>query len=582
MKRWVGILLLISVACALPSLIPDRESDPQMPATRPPLISPTRNEARTKLTPVPTFTPTPSPSTPTLSPKDPRLSRNEVLILPQPLFAGDRLTVDVDPIIPAFQLDYYTVTLDLPDGRLLTHPVVPMGLNGEPQARFYWLAPFERERATAVLTVTLQVSHDVNDPIPQNNHVVITQSVRPSSALSPPEPEARWIYTETQGYRLHYLSGSAADRDLDDLMGEAATAYRDVTARLGEPDELIDVYIMGRVVGQGGYASSTWVAFSYVDRQYVPIRLNSVLRHELTHRLDHKVACHHAMSFLREGLAVYVAGGHYEPEPLRQRAAVLLTSEHYIPLARLVNDFYTHQHEVGYWEAGAFVQYLVETYGWDAITELCESSAQSASSDSESEFQVFAASVASLGGGSFVEIERAWESWLADAEVTHLALQLLDGKLRLMERMRAYQLKFDTAAHFTEGVLFSPAEAERLGIVADFVRHPQEPEAIAIELLLAMGYESFRQNDLGVLNLCIDSIDFLMAAETRIDLSDSNADLAVDVLEIVRRALDMGYEPYRLLIEAEGYYRVLVLDLEAWPQRYEMTAVMDSGKWTLQ
>jgi hypothetical protein len=82
MKRWIGVFLLVFVACVLPSLIADRERNSQMPVTRPPVISPTSNQARTKLTPVATFTPTPPIATPTLSPQDPRLSRNEISILP--------------------------------------------------------------------------------------------------------------------------------------------------------------------------------------------------------------------------------------------------------------------------------------------------------------------------------------------------------------------------------------------------------------------------------------------------------------------------------------------------------------------
>ena len=581
MKRWIGVLLLLSLACVLPSLASPRDAAPPPVTTDVPEEAPTSAGVLPEVMPVPTFTPTPLLPTATLSPSDPRLDEDQVLILPRPLFAGDRLTVDVDPVIPDFQSRHYTVTLDLPDGRSLTSPVSPMGLSGEPRARFYWLPPLDVNHSTAIFTVTLSVADGVVDDIPQNNRIVLPEPMYPRSALVSPEPETQWTYTETTGYRLYYLTGSSADRDLNKLIAEAESAYRYVTARLGEPDEPVDVYIMDRIVGQGGYASSEWVAFSYTDRKYAPITLSSVLRHELTHRLDGALACETAPSFLREGLAVYVAGGHYEVELLRRRAATLLASDHYIPLKRLVNDFYTHQHEVGYWEAGAFVQYLVETYGWESIPQICEASASGAFSDHESDLDILADSVASLGMGSFAAIEREWEEWLVDSETSRLDHRLLEGKLALMDRMRLYQQHYDTAAHFTEGVLFSPAEAERLGIVANFVRRPREPEAIATELLLAMGYESYIQRDLVMLTLCIDSVDAFLERHPHSPLPDSSTDLAVEILEIVRHALAKGYEPYRLLIPEPGRYRLQVLDLQAWPEKREMVAFKDSGAWLL-
>lgn len=585
MKRWIGFLLL-TVACILPSLALPGDTELQTTATRQPPTIPTSRPTQTTIAPVPTFTPTSIPPTSTPIPRDPQLSREGVLILPRPLSADDRLTIDVDPVILDYRQRAYTVTLELPDGRSMTSPVLPMGLTEKPQARFYWLAPLESVNLTATFTVTLTMAEDVFDANPGNNQIVFSEPVRSQSSLLPPEPDAQWTYTETLGYRLYYLTGGTADRDLDELIQEADSAYRDVAARLGHPEELVDVYIADRIIGQGGYASSAWVAFSYTDRKYAPVTLGSVLRHELVHRLDRALDCDTAPAFLREGLAVYVAGGHYEPEPLRQRAATLLTSEHYIPLPRLVNDFYTHHHEVGYWEAGAFVQYLVEMYGWDSVSGICKASSNGSMTDPsrnpKHEWDALNAAFTSLGIGTFAETERAWEAWLAGIETSSSDRALLEGKTRLMTRMRAYQRHKDIAAHFTKGVLFSPAEAERLGIVADFIRRPREPASIAIELLLAMGYEAFLQRDLVMLNLCIDSIDALLAGDSGASSSKSGAELAEEVLEIVNRTLAKGYEPYRLLMQRPGRYQVQVLDLTLWPQKREMVAVMDSGAWVLQ
>ncbi len=72
---------------------------------------------------------------------------------------------------------------------------------------------------------------------------------------------------------------------------------------------------------------------------------------------------------LEEGLAVYLTGGHFKPEPLGPRAAALLDLGWYISLSNVANDFYNQQHDIAYLEAGSLVKYLVETYGWSAFNQ---------------------------------------------------------------------------------------------------------------------------------------------------------------------------------------------------------------------
>ncbi len=99
-------------------------------------------------------------------------------------------------------------------------------------------------------------------------------------------------------------------------------------------------------------------------------------------------------SMLVEGLAVYLSGGHYKPEPLLPRLAALLPPEagcmpvaqalaggsaqavssrlcglnRYIPLEDLLDHFYFAQHEIGYLEAGSLVEFMVDTWGWTAFS----------------------------------------------------------------------------------------------------------------------------------------------------------------------------------------------------------------------
>ncbi|MFO7785970.1 MAG: hypothetical protein R6V25_15180, partial [Desulfatiglandales bacterium] len=296
--------------------------------------------------------------------------------LPKPLYAGDHLSVDVDVAgvdvggangIAPGELESLKVRLDVPGSERFTEPVRLMGLDGQPQARFYWITELPESQASSRFTVTLELPSGVEDADPHNNTAVFSALLHPRIALPPPEPSAGWTVTETGAFEIHYLTGTTAERDLVDVMAEATAAYDHITARLEDSDERVALYLLGRMVGQGGYASDDWVAISYTDRGYSAVTLGSVLRHELVHRLDGAIDCGAAPAMVREGLAVYLAGGHYRAEPLRAKAAALLETTHFIPLDELVEGFYSHQHEVGYLEAGSVLQYLAEEHGWEAV-----------------------------------------------------------------------------------------------------------------------------------------------------------------------------------------------------------------------
>jgi hypothetical protein len=593
MKRLICVLALVSMACVWAPLA-------TAPA-RPPVTTPTptpeviQRTLQAAITPAPTSTPRPAPTftvtpqpTPSPTPEpDPQLRAEDVQLLPWPLFEGDRMTVDVDPLLPSsvtWTGDVEpVVVMMLPDGETFSAPVGLMGLDRAAQARFYWITELPTDPATAVtiylpMTLTLELPDDVPDVDPANNTVVIPVPINSREVVSPPEPAARWTVTDTAGFTMYYLAGSAAERDLEAIMATADNAYLELTARLGAPDDPVDIYLLDRVVGQGGYASSEWVAVSYPDRRYAPMSLSTVLRHELTHRLDDAIGCAGAPALLREGLAVYLAGGHYRPEPLREKAAALLMTTAYVPLTTLAEYFYTHQHEVGYLEAGAVVSYLVENYGWPSLERMCRA-ASDATGDDVARWEAALALLDPLDAGTAPDaagaFEGAWQAWLRGPGVRALDRTLVELELQLMELMRTYQSAYDPVAHFLEGVLFSPAEGERMGIVADFVRRPRTPEAIAIELVLAMAQEAVEQRDaelLGMLN-----------AELAAALAEGpqNSDLVADVLTIAERAQSRGWEPYRLLLEGEGRFRVYVLSHQAWPQQSVLSAQLRDGVWEL-
>ena len=540
--------------------------------------------------PVPTFTSTPSPtSTPEVS-ADPQLGPDSIRLFPWPLAAGDRLSVDVDPL----HLDpaavetggQATVTVALDHGLIYTAEVAPAGLVGQPQARFIWLEGVPVDAAALTLTVTLHLSSQVDDPQPENNRVTLSVPLQVTSTLASPEPLTTWVVTETQGFRLHYLTGSAAERDIDAIVLEARAAYADVTRLLDGAASSVEIYLLDRVVGQGGYASSEWVAVSYADRRYAPTLLGSVLRHELVHRLDTDLGCDGAPSMIREGLAVYVSGGHYRPGGIRAKAAALLATPRYLSPATLVAGFYGHQHEVAYLEAGAIVAYLVDRLGWERLPEFCSGAATDkavgsgaeALTDAERDRARWEAGLQAVGFTDTAGFEASWQAWLvegAGAAAASALVEDLDLEFRLMDAMRAYQATYDPAAHFLDGILFSPAEAERLGVVADFVRKPRTVEAIALELVLAMAQEATVEGDAALLALLVDDLESVLEGRA------PAAGFVDDAMRITAAVLAQGWEPYHLMPLSSGAYTVLVLDTKAWPRQSALMAQERDSAWML-
>jgi len=158
MKRLVGVLALVSLACAwlplatAPAGLPVatlRATPDGLQGTVPAAFTPAPTSTPR---PAPTFTVTPPP-TPSPTPEpDPQLRAEDVQFLPWPLFEGDRMTVDVDPLLPSSVTwtgdAEPVVVMTLPDGETFSAPVGLMGLDQVAQARFYWITELPTDLAT--------------------------------------------------------------------------------------------------------------------------------------------------------------------------------------------------------------------------------------------------------------------------------------------------------------------------------------------------------------------------------------------------------------------------------------------------
>lgn len=548
------VLLLFLTAC-LPAL-----------PTTPPTLPPTSIPSTPTIPPSPTPTVTPTPS-------DLYLTRDDVFLYPGPeLYTGDVVTFDVTPHnlegidLQALKVRIYHQT---PDGaKVIAEGGVDYpSFDGVPRARFVWAWNTAGLEGVQHLTVRLDPDDRIQegDENPANNSVTLIVRLLPAADRPPPEAGAAWATTTTECCILHYLTGTAAERDLDEI---AATVQRAVDfaqervgARLSAP---LEVYLVGRVIAHGGYAQKA-LTVSYLDRHYAGSDLESVVRHEATHILDSEALAEWAPALVREGLAVWATGGHFKPEPIAHRAAALLELGWYIPLGKLANDFYRQQHEIGYLEGAAFVTYLIETYGWEGFRRFYTSFDAASETPAEALNRALAKSLRvglSQAEGGFLE-------WLEDYPPSPQDVRDLELTVRLFNTVRRYQERYDPWAYFLTGWLPDPTVAEPMGIVADFLRHPREPENIALETMLIGAQEALRTGDFGQAEALLDGVDRVLAEGTFARSPEA------DYLAVVKTLAADGYEAQRIELTPTS---ARVQAIARWPVLTELTLEIDKNK----
>ena len=345
-----------------------------------------------------------------------------------------------------------------------------------------------------------------------------TQEVEllPAEALPQPEPQARWQQASLDCCIVHYISGTDAQRDLPRLLDMLEEQSKRVSARLGSPgQEPVSVTLLPRVLGHGGFAGSG-IFLSYLDRLYTSSELELVFHHELVHIYDARLGGELRPTMLVEGLAVYLSGGHFKSEPLLERAATLLPAQPgcvvcglgwYIPLTELVDGFYTSQHEVGYLQAGALVEYLAESYGWEAFNAFYRdiqphSSGSQALAMEAALIEHFGLTLAELDGQfqSALAQEALDPQWVADVR---LSVEFYDA-------VRDYQQGLDPSAYFQTAWLPDESKMRELGITADFLRRPGLPQNIILENLLAAAGEALQKGEYLQAEERLETVQYLL------------------------------------------------------------------------
>ena len=537
-SRWLLIaitLLLLVLACR--SLAPAVQESP----------SPTPIQPTATFSPVPTPLPTSTPLSPTDSPTAPRVQPTPSFTpLPEAsftvrlhpdglLYVGDQVSFEV---IAAPQISLAGGKARL---ALASHPDQPLGeadfasygIGGRTQATLYWVWD----------TAGLQPGdYDLDfSVLPDGPTWTETVSLLPANQVPPPEPEAAWQTAESDCCLVHYITGTDAERDLDTLLTMVDEQAALASQRIGvEIDETLPISFLPRVLGHGGFTAQE-ISVSYLDRNYAGDGTEIVLHHELIHALDNRRETDFKPSLLVEGLAVYLTGGHFKPEPLMERAAALLppgpdcpinasTAEQpvcglgwYLPLTLLVDNFYHSQHEIGYLQAGALVEFMVETWGWEAFDRFYTGIQQPQESTdpaldeslrqdpSRLQSQALEAALGEHFGISLQDLETVFLEVLGQIPLSQADVDDVRLTVMFFDTLRRYQLALDPSAHFLAAWLPDSQQMRQQGIVADYLRHPSSQENIALESLLVQADAALRRADYARAEELLQSVNRTLA-----------------------------------------------------------------------
>ncbi len=573
MKRRFFFLLLIWGGLAAVGCKPLVTSPPAVTVTSQPTAASPAPTVESTPTAVVTDAPLPSLVPPT-PPLDLSLSPDGVLIYPAaPIYEGDRVTFEVVAEVPdQVAARDVGVHVYVNDQLLVDDRLNGSNLGGDGVGLYPWVWSTVEQAGTYTVTVALDPQDAIRagDENPENNQVVTWLVVAPVEEMPASLANASWIVAENDCCRVHVVSGTAAQRDLNDLLALADEAVTHAATRLEEqPNRPLNIYFVDRVIGQGGYSAGPTLVVSYLDRDYVGIGLREVVIHEAVHAIDSQFAPRR-ITFLAEGVAVWVTGGHYKPEPIDERTAALVELDRYVPLTQLINDFYPHQHEIGYLQAAGFINYLVKQYGWPAVRafyadvtgDAAFTLAESVDMQLQRHFDI-----------TLAQLEIEWLAYLGRIRPTKDVVTDLATTIRYYDTMRRYQVAYDPTAYFLTAWLPAPQQAVERGITADLTRHPEAEVNVTLETMLGAADQALRAGNYNRANVILDSVERVL--EYNGVFLDP---LANNYLSIVRTLAASGYMAQQ--IDLRGSQAVVVANKSNTTRLQQLVLTLNNQTWT--
>jgi hypothetical protein len=153
-------------------------------------------------------------------------------------------------------------------------------------------------------------------------------------------------------------------------------------------------------------------------------------------------------------------------------------------------------------------------------------------------------------GLNLAQLEEQFLAALREEQLSPELAEDLRLSVSFYDTARRYQLMFDPSAHFLTAWLMDSEQMRKRGVVADYLRRPGQPEALALEAMLATAGESLDQADYA------KAAGFLQAINQVLDLYPQQGTqaftasaLAADHLKLVQTALAAGYQPHRIRLE---------------------------------
>ena len=364
-----------------------------------------------------------------------------------------------------------------------------------------------------------------------NRHETYSFEVLPADRRPANEIRAVWQTKETDCCNFHYLSETAAARDIDFISEHFQRGAHKLESMLkAEIDAKMDIYLLDRMLMNGGFGGNGKLVICYTDRYYGPTvggaGLETLARHEFSHAADIGLAnAGDGVDFNYEGLAVYLAGGHYKPEPLTQRGAALFDLGRAAP----VHEFIP-QHELSYLHAALILTFIVDTYGEEKLWEFFRADTNTP----DGQLLPMADAIPLTFEVALQEFENGFQAWLERNEPGE---QLDDLRLtvELQDARREYQDLYSPGPMFllAEMDISAVTRPEYLSVV---MREARAPTNIAVELLIANAQKAI------VAGAYEEAEELIQSIKEVVSTGKFEDPLAREYLEIVVTAAEAGYE----------------------------------------
>ena len=409
------------------------------------------------------------------------------------------------------------------------------------------------------------------EPVAQYPLQILPAALRPALRQN-----AAWREAASACCDYYYLAGTESERDLAQLMALAEESYRQITSRMSGNATKLTIVFLPRLLGQGGLADGEGVV-SYMDRNATGTDFAVVLTHEMVHLVaaEQFPPNRYPPAVLNEGWAVYITGGHYRtPEPLQDRAAVVVQSGAYIPLATLADSFYLVQHETAYIEAGAFVEFLIDRFGWDRVYAMFRNPAtvQPPSAALDSMLRSYLQT-------PLADCESEWLATLRNLAPDSDQVQDVSFTIDFFDDLRKYEDLYTPGDDVSALWIPDLPTARAQGMTADYLAAPETAELIALETMFRAAQRDAGGYDWVGAREILDAVEQVLAARQRRAPDPAYASPLADVYRRLTGAvLRGGFEPLDIFLDAnraEVSVRVLG-GLEKGEQIWQQT----TGTWS--